>query len=106
MCDKCKGTGLLPFIKGGRAIPNTWFDCICKQDGIEHYQETRVEDFDFPCSDTYRGLYFERCGVSDPFPRDTPVESQMLVAPLRVDRPTPLKLNLPGKMGKKSKYTL
>ena len=63
-CEKCNHTGLLPFMKGDRIIPNVMLDCECKirEDKREHYSELKPDDFDFPCSDTFRGYYHEQYG--------------------------------------------
>jgi len=67
-CPTCKGKGLLPFIKNGRVIPNAWIDCpACYQERTrEHYIPVTPSDFDFPCSNTFRGFYHEEFGGGDP----------------------------------------
>ena len=72
-CEKCNHTGLLPFEKNGRVIPNTFLDCECKKQEVERYQSIGPEDYDFPLSDTYRGFSFEYCGVPDPAESLSPV---------------------------------
>lgn len=60
-CPKCGGSGLLPFEKNGRVIPNAWLDCLeCKRIESEHYRESTPDDFDFPCSDSFREFFSER----------------------------------------------
>ena len=66
MCSICHGTGLLPFTKHGVAIPHAFVDCTCKKNEQGSFREKRPEDFDFPCSDTFRGFSFEQCGLPDP----------------------------------------
>ena len=67
-CEKCNHTGLLPFIKNGKIIPNTFIDCECKLSQGEHYDSVKLypEDFDFPMSDTFRACSFEYCRQPDP----------------------------------------
>lgn len=67
-CGKCNHTGLLPFVKNGKIIPNAFIDCECKFSLVEHYDPVRLhpEDFDFPMSDTFRAYSFEYCGQLDP----------------------------------------
>jgi hypothetical protein len=77
--DKCDGSGLIPAKdKEGNIIPYAWSHCDCHPqygvDAHEHYQEIRPEDFDFPCSDTFRSYYYHHCGVPDPG-SDRPVEN-------------------------------
>lgn len=66
MCDKCDGSGLIPFVKDGRVIANAFQDCDCYETPPEHYQALSPEDWDFPLSDTFRGYSFELCGLPDP----------------------------------------
>ena len=55
-CERCNHTGLLPFVKKGRVIPNAFLDCSCHEE-VDHYTPVRPEDFDFPMSyDYYRSL--------------------------------------------------
>jgi len=66
-CYKCNHTGLIPFKnKEGKIIPYAWVDCECKQPESDHYQPLKPDDFDFPCSDTWRGFYYTYCGQPDP----------------------------------------
>lgn len=65
-CPKCKGTGYMPYLKNGKVIPGIRVYCECHQDEPEHYHPVSVDDFDFPCSDTFRGYYHQYCGVPDP----------------------------------------
>ncbi len=66
MCKRCNDTGYLPFKKQGKIIPYTFIDCECKKDIPELYQPLSVGDFDFPCSDLWRGYYFGLSGKPDP----------------------------------------
>jgi len=67
MTCKCGGSGLVPFVKDGRIIPNVWIDCPhCYQQPVEHYQPLTPADFDFPCSDTFRGFSYQYCNQPDP----------------------------------------
>ncbi len=74
-CAKCNNTGLLPFIKNSKTIPNVWLDCECRirESEDEHYAPIEPEDFDFPCSDTFRGYYAQTHGHRDPgyYPLET-----------------------------------
>lgn len=64
-CPKCKGKGMLPFIKNGKPVPHAfvWCECYREEHVIYH---PRPEDFDFPMSDAFRGFTFEYCGLPDP----------------------------------------
>lgn len=62
---KCDGSGLIPFVKNGRTVPFAWVHCECREDK-EPYQSHRIEDFDFPMSDSFRGYSFQYCGETDP----------------------------------------
>ena len=54
-CKRCNYTGLLPFVKNGKIIPNAFIDCECKLNTkIEHYQTIFPEDYDFACSTLFR----------------------------------------------------
>jgi len=85
-CNKCDGSGLIPFEKNGRIIPNAWIDCGCKKPGVEHYRDIRPEDFDFPMSDTFRGFSYQYCGVVDPAesPKSTIVKERVVI-PLKTE---------------------
>ena len=66
-CQICNDTGLIPFKrKDGSVVPNAWLDCSCKEPVTDHYTAVTPSDFDFPMSDTFRGFFYERCGVLDP----------------------------------------
>ena len=55
-CNICKGTGLIPFVKGGRVIPNASVFCECYEEH-DHYHPVKPEDYDFSMSyDNYRSL--------------------------------------------------
>jgi len=66
MCDKCKDTGLIPFIKNDKVIPFVFQDCGCEEPPIEHYQPLSPDAFDYPMSDTFRGFAYQYCGQADP----------------------------------------
>ena len=66
MCNKCHDSGLLQFVKNGKVIPHVLLDCSCKETPVERYYPLTSADFDFQCSDSYRGYYFERYDGSDP----------------------------------------
>jgi len=71
-CHICNGTGLIPFVKNGKAIPNVNLFCECRED-IEDYRPPNPEDFDFPMSySVYRSLC-QQHGWQDPGP-DRPQE--------------------------------
>ncbi len=61
-CQYCNDTKLVPFIKDGKTISNTFLDCICKVDEPEQYHEITVDNFDFPCSQSFREFTFEQYG--------------------------------------------
>lgn len=54
-CQKCRGSGLLPFIKDRKIIPHAFVDCECKredqQEGI--FNPLRPSDFDFAVSQSF-----------------------------------------------------
>ncbi len=62
-CNKCKQTGLLPFVKNEKEVPNTFIDCECKLALSEHFDPAKLqpEDFDFPMSETFRAFTFDFC---------------------------------------------
>ena len=64
-CSICKGRGLLPFIKNGKVIPNAYLICSCKEE-TDHYQPVKIEDFDYPMSDAFRGYAYQYCSQPDP----------------------------------------
>lgn len=70
MCNKCGNTGLLPFEKSGKVIPNAFVHCSCHptygdNPEPERYYPLKPEDFDFPCSASFRGYYQQLCGQLD-----------------------------------------
>jgi len=74
-CFICGGIGLVPFIKNGKVIPNTFLFCECHEEKYESYREPRPEDFDFPMSySVYRSLC-QQHGWQDPGP-DRPAEPE------------------------------
>ncbi len=65
-CSICNDTGLLPFIKNGKTIPNAFVYCECHDDDPPPHREVRPGDIDFPVSyGVYRGLCQE-FGWPDP----------------------------------------
>lgn len=58
-CEKCNHTGLLPFVKNGKVVPNAFLDCSCRKLEQEQYITIKPEDFDFPCSYVWRAYYEE-----------------------------------------------
>jgi len=62
---QCDGSGLIPFVKDGKVVPNAWMDCYCKSE-TEYYHPIRPEDYDFACSNSFRAWTYEYCGVPDP----------------------------------------
>jgi len=84
MCDRCKGTGLLPFLKDGRVIQNAFINCECRQEQPEHYEALKPEDFDYPMSSSYRAASFEYCGMADTgaipqaLPADQPIARDVI----------------------------
>lgn len=65
-CAKCNHTGLLPFVKNGKLIPHTFLHCECNDVYTDHYIPVQPADYDFPCSDTFRGYSFVSSGMADP----------------------------------------
>ena len=69
--NKCDGTGLIPFTKEGRVIPNCWTHCDCHpvyglNPEPEHYRKVTPDDYDFPMSSDFRAWTYQHCGVPDP----------------------------------------
>jgi len=85
-CEACNHTGLIPFEKNGKIIPNAWIDCECKQPEVEHYRDIRPDDFDFPMSKSSRGFSYQYCGVVDPAesPKSITVEERVVI-PLKTE---------------------
>jgi len=67
VCDKCNGTGKIPSTLLGRGRKGFYW-CECHEEPHEYYPPPSPDDFDFPCSDTFRGFSFERCNLPDPQP--------------------------------------
>jgi len=66
-CKDCNGSGLIPLKdKNGVRIPYAWKYCRCHQEPLEVIRPLSPADFDFPCSDTFRGFYFEEFAGHDP----------------------------------------
>ena len=61
-CKKCNHTGLLPH----PAIKHAWLDCDCKEPPRDYHTALTPSDFDFACSDSWRGYYHEEFGGRDP----------------------------------------
>ena len=57
---------MLPFIKNGRVIPNTFIYCECHEDEPEYYHPLLPEDFDFPMSYDFRCYVAELNGETLP----------------------------------------
>lgn len=57
-------------------------NCDCRELETERYQLITPSDFDFPCSDLFRGTSFEYCGVRDPLERSSVVEQGTYNAPV------------------------
>ena len=69
--NKCDGSGLIQFKKNGKVIPYCWSHCDCHpvyglNPKPEHYRDVQLEDYDFPCSSTFRAYSHQYCGVADP----------------------------------------
>jgi len=47
-------------------VPYTWIYCLCHEDEPEYYHPLSPSDWDFPCSDTFRGYSYQYCGQVDP----------------------------------------
>ena len=79
-CEKCNRTGLLPFVKNDKVIPNVYINCECKE-FTENFNPTKPypSDFDFPQSDTFRGYSFQYCEQADPVPMKEVSESLEVV---------------------------
>ena len=66
MCKKCDGSGKLPFYRpDGTVSPHAIIYCECHREE-EHYQDIKLSDMDFPCSDSFRGYYHEQYSGHDP----------------------------------------
>lgn len=78
-CELCNDTKLIPFVKKGKVIPDVWLDCECMEPEVDDYREIKLEDFDYPMSDTFRALSYEYCGIPDPARQPKPM------APIVVD---------------------
>ena len=66
-CKLCDGSGLLPFEKNGSTVAHAFINCpLCYEEPKEYYHHTHVEDFDFACSNTFRGFTYQHCGQTDP----------------------------------------
>jgi len=65
-CSKCNSSGLIPFEKNGKLIPNVFVHCECYAEPQEYYHPVSTEDFDFPMSDTFRGASYQYCNQYDP----------------------------------------
>ena len=66
-CKLCDGSGLLPFEKNGNTVAHAFINCpLCYEEPKEYYHHTHVEDFDFACSNTFRGFTYQHCGQTDP----------------------------------------
>ena len=78
-CKKCNHTGLLPFIKGERAISNAylWCDCKIEIESQEYYAQLKTEDFDYPMSALFREHSFEYCGIPGSEKAMTPKEEEI-----------------------------
>ncbi len=81
-CEKCNGTGLLPFIKNGKVIPYAFIDCACKKEMTEHYQPLNGDDFDFPCSYLWRAYYTETQEDKQLLPLSPREQSEIPTIPL------------------------
>jgi len=67
MCERCNNTGRLPFYRPDGSISKTSFIyCSCYNEEPEHYQDIKPSDFDFPCSDSFRGYYAKQYSGNDP----------------------------------------
>lgn len=93
-CPICGRSGLIPFVKDGKVIENAFQDCECKLDlARESYHPIKVEDFDYPVSDTFRDYSFEYCGAIDPgaqIPTTIEVVREVIRAPVRRQLPKPV----------------
>lgn len=70
-CPKCDGSGLIPFTKNRKVIPNTFLHCDCHpvygdNPKPDRYHHLTPDMFDYPMSDTFRGYSYQYCGVTDP----------------------------------------
>ena len=65
-CDKCKGTGKIPFIKDGKIIPYCQVYCECHQEEPEHFYPVTPDDFDFSLSYSYHRSLCQQHGWQDP----------------------------------------
>lgn len=66
-CELCGGNGLLPFKRAdGSVVAHAFLQCHCRDDEPERYNELSPGDYDFPCSDTFRGFFYEQYSGRDP----------------------------------------
>jgi len=72
VCPVCDGTGLVPFIKDDRRVPNAWLHCACRMDEPEHCRPLESGDFDFPISWDWHRYYCREYGLPDPGPCEPP----------------------------------
>ena len=69
--NQCDGSGLIPFEKNSKIIPNVWLHCDCHpvyglNPEPEHYHKVTPDDYDFPMSSDFRAWTYQYCGVPDP----------------------------------------
>jgi len=77
-CDRCNHTGLLPFRKDDKVIPNAYLHCECKQeldDQVQKSQTRKDNLIDFPCSAAWVTYYASQRMTPD-FPPDYYYPSQ------------------------------
>ena len=66
-CEKCNGTGLLPFVKNGRIILHAYIYCKCHEE--EPGSDFRLpSDFDFPISYNFYCFLCQYYRWEDPGP--------------------------------------
>ncbi len=70
MCELCNGTGLLPFEKKGRVIPNAFINCECKppDDSLLPNTSVHPQDIDYQVSRAFYRQYANFYHWPDPGP--------------------------------------
>jgi hypothetical protein len=97
-CEKCAHTGLIPFIKNGRVIPNVHLFCECnpQSDGCSQpYSHQYTSDmFDYPMSYSFYRMLCREHGWEDSGP-DYQEETQIL-SPIKQQSSNITKSNVRG----------
>jgi len=99
-CPICNGEQRIPLKReDGSIVAFAYVNCTCKEDDPVAYYETKPEDFDFPCSGTFRGYYQEQYG----HPNDRMVERELAQRPTE---PQPVEVPVSQPWDKRQKYQI